>query len=151
MFKEKTWKDGEELVQRYMKKLGYKIQMTNFSCVGVELDIVAILPKKIQLKEQKLEYKKRILADKKNRKIYKHSFRNFKETLQDLLIITEVKARETDKYGKGFEAISDYKKQNIKRGARFLQTDKVYSKYQIRFDVASVDGGKVTYIEDAFN
>lgn len=151
MFKEKTWKDGEELVQRYMKKLGYKIQMTNFSCVGVELDIVAILPKKIQLKEQKLEYKKRILADIKNRKIYKHSFRNFKETLQDLLIITEVKARETDKYGKGFEAISDYKKQNIKRGARFLQTDKVYSKYQIRFDVASVDGGKVTYIEDAFN
>lgn len=151
MFKEKTWKDGEELVQKYMKKHGYKIKMTNFSCVGIELDIVAILPRSVQLKTQKLAYKKRILTDKANKKIYKHSFRNYKNTIRDLLVITEVKARETDKYGKGFEAISDYKKQNIKRGARFLQTDKVYSKYQIRFDVASVDGGKVTYIEDAFN
>ena len=45
MFNERTWKEGEKITQEYMKKNGYKIVYTNFSCVGVELDIVAILAK----------------------------------------------------------------------------------------------------------
>lgn len=150
MFKEKTWRDGELQVQEFMKKKGYKILWTNFACVGVELDIVALLPKSVQVKRIKEEYNKKILSDKANKKLYKNSLKNFLKTIDDLIVITEVKARETDKYGLGLDAISDYKKDNIKRGARFLQTDKNLQKYQIRFDVASVDAGKITYIENAF-
>lgn len=150
MFKESTWREGELKVQEFMKKQGYNILWTNFSCVGVELDIVAFLPKSVQIKKVKDKYNQKILSDKANKKIYKSSMKSFIKTLSDIIVITEVKARETDKYGLGMDAISDYKKENIKRGARFLQVDKNLGKYQIRFDVASVDNGKITYIENAF-
>lgn len=150
MFKETTWKEGELRVQEYMKKNGYKILYTNFSCVGVELDIVAILPKKVQIKTLKQEYKQKMIVDKKHKAVYKNSLKSLLKTIEDLLIITEVKARETDKYGLGSESISDFKKQNIIRGARFLQKDKIFSNMQFRFDVASVDGRQITYISGAF-
>ncbi len=150
MFNDITWKESEQKVQEYMKNNGYNILLTNFSCVGVELDIVAILSKSAQKKILKNQTKQRILEDKKNKSIYKNSFKNALKHLEDLLVITEVKGRETDKFGLGLDSISDKKKSNIIRGARFLQTDKRYEKYQIRFDVASVDSGKVTYIENAF-
>lgn len=150
MFKETTWRDSEKKVQQYMKKRGYRIIHTNFSCVGVELDIVALLPKKIQKNNLKQEYKTKMLEDKARRKVYKHSLKASLKLVSDLLIITEVKGRETDKYGLGSEAISDHKRENIIRGARFLQKDKKYSKMQFRFDIASVDAGKITYIEDGF-
>ena len=150
MFNDITWKESEQKVQEYMKKRGYKILLTNFSCVGVELDIVAILSKSAQKNILKEQTKQRILEDKKNKSIYKNSLKNALKQLDDLLVITEVKGRETDKFGLGLDSISDKKKSNIIRGARFLQMDKKYEKYQIRFDVASVDSGKVTYIESAF-
>lgn len=150
MFKEETWKNGEKLAQQYMKKHGYKILYTNYFCVGVELDIVALLPKAEQIKKIKQEYKMKIKQDKKYRKLYKNSLKNYIKTIQDLVVITEVKARDNVKFGMGLEAISGYKKNNIMRGARFLQQDKLLSKYQFRFDVASVDSGVVTYIENAF-
>lgn len=150
MFKETTWKDSEKKVQAYMKKRGYKIIYTNFSCVGVELDIVAILPRKVQKNMLKQEYKERMINDKSRKNIYKHSLKASLKLVEDLLVITEVKGRETDKYGLGMEAVSDYKKNNLTRGARFLQKDKKFEKMQIRFDVASVDGGKITYIDGVF-
>ena len=150
MFNDLTWKDSEQKVQQYMKNKGFKILETNFSCVGVELDIVAILSKSAQKNILKQQTKQRILEDKKNKSIYKNSLKNALKHLEDLLVITEVKGRETDKFGLGSESISDKKKSNIIRGARYLQTQKQYEKYQIRFDVASVDSGKVTYIENAF-
>ena len=55
MFNDDTWKYGEQLAQEYMKKAGYKIIYTNFAERGFELDIVAILPKKIQLKNLKID------------------------------------------------------------------------------------------------
>ena len=150
MYNELTWKESEQKVQEYMKNKGYKILWTNFSCVGVELDIVAILSKSAQKNILKQQTKQRILEDKKNKSIYKNSLKNALKHLEDLLVITEVKGRETDKFGLGLDSISDKKKSNIIRGARYLQTQKQYEKYQIRFDVASVDAGKVTYIENAF-
>ena len=150
MFNDITWKESEQKVQEYMKNKGYKILLTNFSCVGVELDIVAILSKSAQKNILKEQTKQRIMEDKHNKKIYKNSLKNALKQLGDLLVITEVKGRETDKFGLGLDSISDKKKSNIIRGARFLQMDKKYEKYQIRFDVASVDSGKVTYIENAF-
>ena len=56
MFNRLTWKEGEALAARYMKKAGYKIVYTNFSCVHVELDIVAILSKSAQKSKMKKEY-----------------------------------------------------------------------------------------------
>jgi Holliday junction resolvase-like predicted endonuclease len=150
MFNDLTWKESEQKVQQYMKNKGFKILETNFSCVGVELDIVAILSKSAQKNILKQQTKQRILEDKKNKSIYKNSLKNALKHLEDLLVITEVKGRETDKFGLGSESISDKKKSNIIRGARYLQTRKQYEKYQIRFDVASVDAGNVTYIENAF-
>ncbi len=43
MFNEKTWRDGEKLVQEHLKKNGYKLVYTNFDVAGVELDIVSVL------------------------------------------------------------------------------------------------------------
>ena len=111
MFKETTWNDGEKKVQDQMKRRGYKIIYTNFSCVGVELDIVAVLPKKVQVKSLKQEYKQKMLEDKPHRKLYRCSLKSLLKTVEDMLVITEVKARETDKYGLGSESISDFKKQ----------------------------------------
>ena len=150
MFNDLTWIESEQKVQEYMKNKGFKILETNFSCVGVELDIVAILPKKIQKKQAKYEMKQRVLEDKKHSSVYKNSFKNMLKTFQDLLVIVEVKGRELDKFGMGLESISEQKKHNIIRGARFLQTSRNLEKYQIRFDVASVDNGEVTYVESAF-
>jgi len=150
MFNEMTWRESEQMVQEYMRNKGFKILETNFSCAGVELDIVAILPKNIQKKQAKNEMKQKMLEDKKHSAVYKNSFKNMLKTFNDLLVITEVKGRESDKFGKGVEAISEQKKHNIIRGARFLQTSRELEKYQIRFDVASVDNGEITYIENAF-
>ena len=145
-----TWIESERKVQDFMREKGFKILETNFSCAGVELDIVAILPKKIQKQKAKNEMKQKVLEDKKHGSVYKNSFKNMLKTFQDLLVIVEVKGRETDKFGKGFDAISEQKKHNIIRGARFLQTSRNFENYQIRFDVASVDNGEITYIENAF-
>ena len=70
--------------------------------------------------------------------------------VNDLLVITEVKARSNDGFGEGKESVSEQKQFNIIRGARYLQTLPEFAKYQIRFDVASVDSGEINYTEDAF-
>ncbi len=153
MFNEHTWKDGEKIAQEYMKKQGYKILYTNFSCVGVELDIIAILPKKVQIKKLKKEYKEKLKNANllKNRRILRQNLKNIKNSLSDLLIITEVKARQNNNFGQGFESVTQTKQKNIIRGARYLMTKKEFSNLQIRFDVASVDAGKLTYFENAFS
>ncbi len=152
MFNENTWKNGEKLVQNYMKKHGYKLIYTNFPCVGVELDIVAILPAKANKKNLKQELTKKLKTanSRESRKNLKQIYKNSVQNLKDMLVITEVKARLTEKFGKGFEAIDAKKKQHIKRGAEFLLKDEKLSNLQVRFDVASVDGNKITYIENAF-
>ena len=61
MFNDDTWKIGEQMAQEYMKKVGYKIVYTNFADRGFELDIVAILSKKMQFKKLKNETKEKVL------------------------------------------------------------------------------------------
>ena len=82
--------------------------------------------------------------------VLKKIFENQKNLIEDILVITEVKSRVTNKFGKGFEAVSKQKQQNIIRGAKFLQKQEKFSKMNVRFDVASVDEGVVDYIENAF-
>ena len=152
MFNEITWKNGENLAVKYLKKCGYKIVYTNFSCVGVELDIVSILPKKVQIKNLKIEMKEKLKSakTKQDKIILKNSLRGLVKTAADLLVVTEVKARTTDRFGVGSEAVSETKRQNILRGARYLTSLKEFQNMQIRFDVASVDAEKINYIENAF-
>ena len=148
----KVWKDGERQVADYLKEIGYKIVYTNFSCKIAELDIVAILSKKVQKILIKDEFKQKFkgLSHKSEIKLMKFAFKNKLKNLTDLLIIVEVKARSTKKYGSGLDAISSDKVVHLKRGAELLLKMKQFNNMQPRFDVASVDGGKITYIENAF-
>lgn len=155
MFNENTWKYGEDKTKSYLEKKGYKILYTNFSCVGVELDIVSLLTVSVQRKYLKKELHEKLKSDeikkdKLRQKILTETFDNISRGLSDLLVITEVKARQTDKFGFGFEAINDYKMNNIRRGAKYLLRQERFLGMQVRFDVASVDGDELTYIENAF-
>lgn len=152
MYNDETWKMGEELAQQYMKKHGYKIIYTNFAERGFELDIVAILSKKMQFKNLKNETKKK-LKDEKSPKVKKlliNNLKNMKPGLKDLLVITEVKSRADDRFGKGCECIDLKKRSHLIRGAKFLTQIEKFKGMQVRFDVASVDYGKITYIENSF-
>ena len=163
MFNDDTWKIGEQMAQEYMKKAGYKIVYTNFAERGFELDIVAILPKKIQFKNLKIDTKKRIaelkeqLKDSKKKdkakakiKLLKNNIKKVKETQKDLLVITEVKSRADDRFGKGCECIDLKKRSHLIRGAKYLMQMKEFQGMQVRFDIASVDYNKITYIENSF-
>ena len=43
-----------------MKENGYEVVYTNYRCLGVEVDIVAILRAKIQVKKLKTELKEKL-------------------------------------------------------------------------------------------
>ena len=152
MFNEKTWKDGEKLVQDYLKKLGYKVKFTNLDVAGVELDVVSVLSvSKIQ-KELKFEYKQKIKSEKDvvAQKVLKQTLKNLLEQVNPLLVVTEVKARVGDKFGKGYESVGSMKQTHIKRGAKALLKKSEFEGFDVRFDVASVDDGEITYIKNAF-
>ena len=107
MFNKYTWKSGEKLAVDYLKKIGYKIKYTNFSCVGVELDIVAILSKKVQQKKLKEELKQKL--KNQNNKVYaesiKKAYKNLFNEIKDILIIVEVKSRANEKFGTGADSM----------------------------------------------
>lgn len=152
MFNEETWKNGEKLAQEYMKKNGYKIVDTNYSCVGVELDIIAIYSRARQIKELKAELKERLkyAEEKESKEVLKTAFEKMKAKIVPLLVFTEVKARSSERWGRGCDCVDDMKQKNIIIGAKFYQKNFKYEGYQVRFDVATVDSGVVEYIKDAF-
>lgn len=152
MFNETTWKEGEKIAQNYMKKNGYKILYTDFCCVGVELDIVAILPKVTQKRKVKAEYREKLLQEKnrKNRSILRKNHANMLKNIKNLLIITEVKSRAKSSYGAGYLAVDSKKQAHMIKGAKFLLTKPQFKNMPLRFDVASVDAKSLTYFEGAF-
>ena len=152
MYNDETWKIGEQLTQDYMKKHGYKIIYTNFAERGFELDIVAMLSAKEQFKKIKAETKNKIKTEKsaKVKRLLKDNLKNIKPTLKDVLVITEVKSRADGRFGRGCECIDLKKRSHLIRGAKYLSQMERFKGIQIRFDVASVDYGKITYIENSF-
>lgn len=152
MFNEITWKEGEKQTQKYMIEHGYKILYTNFQCAGVELDIVSILPAKVQDKVFKSEIKKRIKSAQtsKMKRFFKQNYKKMRKNLHDLLVITEVKARANSNFGTGLEAVDSNKVYRMKKGADYLLQKREFKDYQVRFDISSVDGGEINYIENAF-
>ncbi len=152
MYNEFTWKNGEKIACDYMKKHGYKICFTNYKVAGVEIDIVASLSVRAQAKAIKHNLKQSLKSEKnrKKRLILTKNYVNFKKSLKNLLIITEVKARSFDQFGLGVEAVDYEKQKHLVRGGSILNLKKKFKNYQIRYDIASVDKGVVTYIENAF-
>ena len=152
MFNKSVWKNGESQVVDYMKNKGYKIVYNNYSQKICELDIVAVLSKKVQICSIKNRNKSKIkdLTDKLQIKMEKYALKNQIKNLKNLLIIVEVKSRSNNKFGMGIDAISNKKILHMKRGAEILLKEKRFNDMQVRFDVASVDGGVLTYIENAF-
>ena len=152
MYNEKVWKDGENQVCEYLKEKRYKIVYQNFSCKIAELDIVAVLPKHIQKKNLKMQSKQKIINAKTNNEkaLIKFALKNQLKNLRDMLVVVEVKSRSNNKFGLGLEAITGEKMFHMKRGAEVLLKMKKFKNMQVRFDVASVDSGKITYLEGAF-
>jgi len=153
MINERTWKEGEDLARLHMKQLGYKIITDNFQGKIVELDIVAELSKHKQAKKLKQEYRQKMrkASSAEERHALMKCFALEKKVLKNILIITEVKARRTDEFGTGLESITKRKRQKLFLGAKLLLSMKKYKDHIIRFDVAGVDDGKVTYLENAFD
>jgi putative endonuclease len=74
---------------------------------------------------------------------------------QDILVFIEVKMRTTKLYGQGLEAISNHKRNTIRRVARyFLHTNWLFKNNIIRFDVVDILNYKGIYygkvIKNAF-
>ena len=152
MFDYNVWKNGESKVQNYLKKLGYKILYNNFKYAGAEIDIVAEYPIKFQNKKLKQEYKLKIknAKDRIDKVKLLSNYKILKKNLKPILAIVEVKARSSDKFGLGVEAVDQKKQKHIMRAAAYFENSPQFSGYELRYDIASVDGEIITYIEDAF-
>ena len=68
----------------------------------------------------------------------------------DIIIFVEVKARNSDQFGQGFEAVDSRKKRHILSVARYYMEKYNIQDINIRFDVASIDCDVIQYIENAF-
>lgn len=152
MYNERIWKEGERRTKHYLEEHGYKIVYTNYCCVGIELDIVSTLSVFEQKKRIKKELEEKLFLEEnpENKKTLKKTYKEKMKGLKNLLVITEVKSRSSDRYGKGNESVTKYKREHVKRGAEFLLSKPEFKKMQVRFDVSSVDEDMITYTEDAF-
>ncbi len=71
--------------------------------------------------------------------------------LDDVIVFVEVKYRKSEHYGRGFDSINLKKIKSISRVARVFMLKNKYTNCNIRFDVASIDGGELVYYKNAFN
>lgn len=68
----------------------------------------------------------------------------------DIIVFCEVKSRETEKFGRGIEAIGKERIHRYSRAAKLFMADKSRRSCSLRFDVIEVTRGKIEHIEDAF-
>lgn len=66
----------------------------------------------------------------------------------DVTVFVEVKTRSSDKFGLGYESVVRSKQDKLMKTAQHYMMENGES--PARFDVVSIDGGRVTHIEDAF-
>ena len=67
-----------------------------------------------------------------------------------ILCFVEVKTRSGDGFGKPFEAVDARKQERYRKIAAFYLAGVYKEERECRFDVSSVENGKIEYIEDAF-
>ena len=130
MLNKEVWLKGEYFACRYLQKKGYEIISTNAGLAHVEVDIIAMQPKRLVIKELKQEYKEGHLL--------KESFVAAKKHAQDVLVFLEVKARSSKAFGLPIEAVTVDKQKRIKRFAEVFVNSKQYSDMPVRFDIISV-------------
>ncbi len=129
MFNENTWHSGEKLAAKHLKKLGYKIVGTNICIAGVEADIVAILPRRLAQKQLKKQYK--------NGELCKTGYLAAKKQSTNTLVVAEVKARVSYKYGYPEEAVNTQKQQHLRRFAEaYTKANNIH--YPVQFDIVAV-------------
>ncbi len=68
----------------------------------------------------------------------------------DIISFIEVKTRRHTGFGMGMEAVDKLKQRTIIQVARHYMEKHCFPETLVRFDVASLDGDVVSYIEDAF-
>jgi putative endonuclease len=66
------------------------------------------------------------------------------------IVFVEVKTRKSGLYGSGLHSVTSKKMHNIAAAARTYLYRTGCSRCSVRFDVAGVDEGGITYIENAF-
>lgn len=143
MFNKEVWVLGELLAQKYLIKQGYKIFETNKKLANAEVDIVALCPKKVLIKELKAEYK--------SGQIIKSSYLAEKKNICDTIVFVEVKARSSLKYGLPQEAVKTKKQMHIKRFAETFMANSKYYGMPMRYDIVSVLDNQITeHIKNAF-
>ena len=67
-----------------------------------------------------------------------------------MLVVCEVKARASDRYGIGAEAVTPTKQVRIRRLAAEWMAQQPQRWQQVRYDVASITGVRIDVLEAAF-
>ena len=142
MNNKKVWITGETFAQKYLTKLGYKIIGTNVKGANAEIDIVAICPQKVLIKELTHEYK--------SGQVLESSFLAEKKNTVDTLVFVEVKARSTAEFGLPQEAVTKTKQLHIKRAAEWFIKSGKYHDMPVRFDIITILGDKLEHFKSAF-
>ena len=138
----KVWKQGEYFAQQYLIKQGYNILDLNKKIANIEADIIAICPKLVLLKKLKKEYTQGLFT--------KESYIAQKNNIQDVLVIVEVKARTSNKYGNPAESVTQQKQMRLRKFAQAISVNDKFKNMPIRFDVISILADKIEHIENAF-
>lgn len=67
-----------------------------------------------------------------------------------VIVFVEVKSRADDRYGAAAEAVTARKQANLVRAASVWLTRHARAWDAVRFDVITISGGKLEWLEDAF-
>lgn len=114
---------GEDFCIQFLNEQGMEIVERNFSHRGGEIDI-----------------------------IFRDKTGPFFFGISEYLVFAEVKYRENDYYGEGFEAVTYQKRRRIVSTAKYyLYINHYPDSTAVRFDVLSVTKDKVLWIKDAFS
>ena len=71
---------------------------------------------------------------------------------KDTYVFVEVKYKTSKKYGMGFEEVNKNKQKKIISCAKlYMRASNLNSNSKIRFDIVSIDEGKVMHIKNAFS
>ena len=138
----KKWAEGETLAQNYLKKCGYEILATNYKNVLGEIDIIA----KDTRARQLVALENRL----NNGKITSEEYARYKKMCADTIVFVEVKARASEKYGLGLEAVNTAKQRKIVQAATVYLKQKGKIDANVRFDVISITGDNLEHIKNAF-
>ncbi len=132
---------GEQLAAEYLEKQGYRILERNAVYGGCEADIIC---------EAYVDEKGCPIQQRKVGRIMGHIFKKTPKGVRTL-VFCEVKARESDAYGSGAEAVTPYKAGRYVKAAKSYQSAHGSVGCPTRFDIIEISSDEVHHIIDAFN